>query len=140
MAAAERSGSEAELSEIDRVRDAHVAALNTGDVAAWARQFSADGVQMPPNAPPNVGRAAIEAWSRPMLEHFRVRFALSVAEVRVESAWAIETGGYTIELAPKPGGPAMQDAGKYITIYQRTREGWRMARDIWNSNNPPPPM
>ena len=35
----------------------------------------------------------------------------------------------------------MQDIGKYLTIYQRKPgDSWRMARDIWNSNNPPPSM
>jgi uncharacterized protein (TIGR02246 family) len=139
MTAYERTGSEAELKAIDRVREAHVAALNAGDAAGWVEQFADDGVQMPPNAPANTGKAMIEAWSRPFLGHFRVRFALEVAEVRVAGEWAFERGGYTIELLPKEGGPAMQDAGKYITIYQRKPgHPWRMARDIWNSNAPPP--
>jgi hypothetical protein len=35
----------------------------------------------------------------------------------------------------------MPDIGKYLTIYQRKLgDSWRMARDIWNSNNPPPGM
>jgi ketosteroid isomerase-like protein len=35
----------------------------------------------------------------------------------------------------------MQDAGKYITLYQRkSADTWRIARDIWNSSNPPPGM
>jgi ketosteroid isomerase-like protein len=70
---------------------------------------------------------------------FGVKFALLVDEVRVLGEWAFERGTYTIGLNPKSGGPSMQDAGKYITIYQRkSGDGWRMARDIWNSNNPPP--
>jgi uncharacterized protein (TIGR02246 family) len=137
----ERSGSETDLEAINRVRDAHVAALNAGDAEAWAEQFTDDGVQMPPNAPANVGRAMIEAWSRPFLGRFRVQFALGVGEVRVLDDWAFERGSYTITLTPKAGmaGSPMQDAGKYITVYQRKGESiWRMARDIWNSNNPPP--
>jgi hypothetical protein len=35
------------LEAIDPVRQAHVAALNSGDVDAWAALFSEDGVQMP---------------------------------------------------------------------------------------------
>jgi len=49
----------------------------------------------------------------------------------------IERGGYTIGMNAVAGGPAMHDSGKYITIYQKSPMGtWRMARDIWNSNNP----
>jgi len=137
----DRFGSETDLEAINRVRDAHVAALNSGNAGAWAEQFTEDGVQMPPNAPANVGRTMIESWSRPFLDQFRLQFALAVDEVRVLDEWAFERGGYTISLTPKAGGPPMQDIGKYVTVYQRKRgDTWRMARDIWNSNNPPPGM
>src|SRR3989442_12229853 len=115
----ERIGSEADLGAIDRVRDAHVAALNAGDAEAWVAQFTDDGVQMPPNAPANVGRTMIRSWSQAFLEQFRLQFALVVDEVRVLGEWAFERGGYTISLNPKAEGPPMQDIGKNITIYQR---------------------
>jgi uncharacterized protein (TIGR02246 family) len=137
----EHSGSDTDLEAIDRVRDAHVAALNAGDAAAWVAQFTDDGVQMPPNAPTNVGRTMIGSWSQAFLAQFRLQFALAVDEVRVLGAWAFERGGYTIGLHPKAGGPPMQDIGKYITVYQRKPgDPWRIARDIWNSSNPPPSM
>jgi len=136
-----RCGSEADLSAIDKVRDAHVAALNVSDASAWAAQFADDGVQMPPNAPANVGKAMIASWSHAMLSQFRVQFALSVDEVRVRGEWAFERGGYTISLSPTAGGSPVRDSGKYITIYERKpADTWRMARDIWNSSNPAPGM
>lgn len=141
MSKEERIGSETDLEAIDRVREAHVAAVNAGDAEAWVAQFTDDGVQMPPNAPTNVGRTMIGSWSRAFLDQFRLKFSLAVDEVRVLGEWAFERGDYTISLNPKAGGPTMQDIGKYITIYQRKPEGtWRMARDIWNSSNPPPGM
>jgi uncharacterized protein (TIGR02246 family) len=137
----EHIGSETDLEAIDRVRDAHVAALNGGDAEAWVAQFTDDGVQMPPNAPANVGRTMIGSWSQAFLAQFRLQFALAVDEVRVLGEWAFERGGYTISLHPKAGGPPMQDIGKYITVYQRKPgDTWRMARDIWSSNIPPPGM
>jgi ketosteroid isomerase-like protein len=70
---------------------------------------------------------------------FRLELALSVDEVRALGEWAFERGTYTIGLDPKSGGQSMEDAGKYVTIYQRkSGDSWRMARDIWNSSNPPP--
>jgi ketosteroid isomerase-like protein len=96
---------------------------------------------MPPNAPANVGRTMIGSWSQAFLDQFRLQFALAVDEVRVLGEWAFERGGYTISLNSKAGGLPMQDSGKYITVYQRKPGGtWRMARDIWNSCNPPPGM
>ena len=121
---------------------AHVAALNIGDVDAWATAFANDGVQMPPNAPANVGRDNIQAWSGAFLSAFRAEFSLAPEEVQVTGAdWAFERGTYKITLTPKGGGDPIQDAGKYITVYQRQPDDrWAMARDIWNSNNPLPGM
>jgi uncharacterized protein (TIGR02246 family) len=137
----QQTGNDSDLKAIDVVREAHVAALNAGDARAWVAQFADDAVQMPPNAPANVGAANIASWSQAFLDQFRVSFALAVDEVRVSGEWAFERGGYTIGLTAKAGGPAMQDTGKYLTVYQRkSGNTWRMARDIWNSNSPPPGM
>jgi uncharacterized protein (TIGR02246 family) len=134
----DKTGSNANLEMIDKVRDAHVAALNAGDAQSWAAQFTDDAMQMPPNAPGNAGRAKIASWSQAFLDRFRVQFSLAVAEVHVLGEWAFERGSYTVSLTPKAGGPSVYDHGKYITIYQRKPgDDWRMARDIWNSNNPP---
>jgi len=135
----ERQGSETDLRAIELIREAHVNALNSGDADAWTAQFTDDGVQMPPNAPVNTGRAKINSWSQGLLGQFHVQFALAVEEIRVLGEWALERGAYSISLNAKAGGPAMKDVGKYITVYQRKpADGWRMAWDIWNSDNPPP--
>jgi uncharacterized protein (TIGR02246 family) len=127
---------------IEETRKAHVAALNRGDVDAWASAFADDGVQMPPNAPANVGRDSIRAWSGGLLSAFSVEFALAPEEVQVAGDdWAFERGDFEIALTPKGGGEPMRDAGKYITVYQQQPDGrWAMARDIWNSDNPLPGM
>jgi uncharacterized protein (TIGR02246 family) len=141
MTGYEQTGNEVDLKAIDVVRDAHVAALNAGDARAWVAQFTDDAVQMPPNAPANVGGAKIASWSQAFLDQFRVHFTLAVDEVRVLGEWAFERGTYIISLTSQAGGPPMQDVGKYLTVYQRKPENtWRMARDIWNSNAPPPAM
>lgn len=131
-----------EAQAIERTRGAHVAALNSGDVGAWAGAFADDGVQMPPNAPANVGRDKIQAWSGAFLGAFRAAFSLAPEEVQIAGAdWAFERGTYKITLTPRAGGEPIQDAGKYITVYQRQPDdNWVMARDIWNSSNPLPGM
>ena len=134
----EQSTNQADVEAINNVREAHIAALNDGDVDAWVAAFTDGGVQMPPNAPANLGSESIRAWSQTFLAPFRAAFTLVVDEVRVAGDWAFERGTYTINLTPKAGGEPMQDIGKYITIYERQPGGtWSIARDIWNSNNPP---
>ena len=131
-----------EAQAIDMTREAHVAAVNSGDVDAWAATFANDGVQMPPNAPANVGRDNIQAWSGEFLGAFGAELSLAPDEVQIAGAdWAFERGTYEITLSPKTGGEPIQDAGKYITVYQRQPDDtWALARDIWNSSNPLPGM
>lgn len=138
MSQQEQRTNQADVEAINNVREAHIAALNDGDVDAWVTAFTDDGVQMPPNAPANFGCERIRAWSQAFLAPFRAEFTLLVDEVRVAGDWAFERGTHTINLTPKAGGEPMQDIGKYLTIYERQPGGaWGMARDIWNSNNPP---
>lgn len=122
---------------IESVRETHVAALNAGDAAAWAGVFTEDAVQMPPNAPANAGRANIGAWAATFLGAFRVRFSLSVSELQLAGDRAFECGAYSIALTPDGASRSIEDAGKYITVYQRLPTGgWAVARDIWNSDQP----
>ena len=129
-----------QLEDLDRTRNAHVAALNANDPDAWVTCFASDAVQMPPNDPPNIGTENIRAWSGGMLAAFRAEFSLDVDEVELAGDdWAFERGTYTIALTPEGGGNELRDTGKYITIYQRQPDhSWLMARDIWNSNHPLP--
>jgi uncharacterized protein (TIGR02246 family) len=131
--------SKSDVELIEAIRQTHVAALNARDAVAWTGVFAEDAVQMPPNAPANVGKANIQAWAAGFLGAMsRVQFSLSVSELQIAGDWAIESGAYAISLTPD-GGPGMQDAGKYITIYQRLLTGgWAVARDIWNSDQASP--
>lgn len=133
------NGNVTDLTSIDLVRERHVVALNAGDAGAWVAEFAEDGVQMPPHSPANIGKRAIDSWSRGFLDHFTVKFALDVGEVCIVDDWAFERGGYSIALEPKAGGGSMTENGKYITLYRRDSAGtWQMARDIWNSSETPP--
>lgn len=128
-----------DTSEIDRLRDIHIAALNAGDADAWVACFANDAVQMPPHFGANSGKAAIERWSKGFLSIFTCKFSLSVEEVQAAGDWAFERGQYGIALTPRAGGEPMKDNGKYITIYQHQLDGfWKIARDIWNSDQPLP--
>jgi len=139
MIANTETNTSADKAAIDRLREVHVAALNAGDAKGWAACFANDGVQMPPNFETNAGKAAIEGWSKGFLGLFSCRFKLSVDEVQVTGDWAFERGRYDITLTPRAGGEPMGDNGKYITIYQRQADGgWKIARDIWNSDRPLP--
>jgi uncharacterized protein (TIGR02246 family) len=139
MIANKKASAGVEEAAIDRLREIHVTSVNAGHANTWAACFTDDGVQMPPHFGTNVGKTAVLGWCNGFMNLFACRFSLSVEEVRIAADWAFERGRYDITLTPRSGGQPMEDNGKYITIYQRQSDGsWKIARDIWNSDQPLP--
>lgn len=97
---------------IESVREAHIAALNARDAAAWVDLFTDDAAQMPPNARANAGKANIRSWAEGFLGAcffgaFKAKFSLYVAELQVAGDRAFESGAYAITLTPDAGGQAL---------------------------------
>jgi ketosteroid isomerase-like protein len=58
--------------------------------------------------------------------------SLETADVEADGSLAYETGRYEMKL--KDGKVA--DRGKYVVVWKRTGNEWRIHRDIWNTNMP----
>jgi uncharacterized protein (TIGR02246 family) len=112
----------------------YIAARNDSAIAAL---YAADAVLMAPNMPTVTGRDAIrQFWAgfwpaKPDLK-------LTPREVVVAGDLAVESGIYSLSMLPGPDGIST-DNGKYVDIWRRGRDGWKVVRDIYNSDNPPPP-
>ena len=113
----------AAIEGIGKVRAAHVAAVNAGDIAGWVDAFADDGLQMPPNFQALVGKDMIRAWVQGFFGAIQAEFTLHVEEVQLADQWAFERGTYAITLKPGTGEGTIQDTGKHITIYQQQRDG-----------------
>ena len=61
--------------------------------------------------------------------------ALTTNELWGSPNGVIETGSYDLQ----GEGGASWDKGKFIVIWKEENGKWKMHRDIWNSNAPPPP-
>lgn len=138
---------EADVAAIQALAEEWTAAFNTGDVAGVVAWYTDDAVQMPPNEPANTGPEAIGAWLQAIFAEYsghpgdRIVLGLSSQEIQVAGDWAFDRGTYEWTVTPLADGEAIQESGKYIVIWQRQPDGsWKMAREIWNSNTPPPGM
>ena len=106
--------------------------MNAGDAAGVANLYTTDAQLLPPNAPMVTGRADIEAVWRGMIEPVRPGVTVTTVEAVGMDSLAVEVGRYV--LTDSTG--AALDEGKYMVLWRRTTEGWRMHRDIWNSDRP----
>ena len=135
----ETAETEADVEAINSLRDEFIVLDNAGDAAGVASLYTNDAVLMPPNEAAVTGNQAIESWSQITFDQFTSELTLAPEEVEVVGDWAFERGTYMIALTPKADGEPMEDRGKYIVILRKQVDGsWKMARDIWNSDNPAP--
>ena len=109
-------------------------AFNRGDAAAVAAAlYTDDATLLPPGADILNGRRAAQA--RWQTAHDTGARNLSLDPVSVET-WgdaAGEIGRFALEV-PGQGGQTARVEGKYVVVWKRTAEGWRLDTDIWNLN------
>ena len=129
-----------DIRELGVMRERIMEAENTSDADFFGGILSDDAVIMAPNMPAVEGRAACMGFMREFPGQFDARFAYVSAEIRVSGDFAFDRGSFSQRLAPKAGGKAVEESGKYLWVYSRALDGaWKAARVIWNSNRPPEP-
>ncbi len=107
-----------------------------GDPVAVAALYTEDAVLLPPNAERIKGKHKITEYWRTLVQAGVKEAVLTTEEVSGSGDMVQELGNYYIKIQPEGGTPS-EDKGKYIVIWKKTSEGWKLHWDIWNSNMPP---
>jgi uncharacterized protein (TIGR02246 family) len=107
-------------------------AFSKKDATSLGLLYTEDAIALPPGAGQVQGREAIDAMWKSMLTLPLSSIELTTSEVGggVDTAW--EVGRY--RLIQNDGSTA--DTGKYIVVWKKMEAGWRLHRDIWNSDAP----
>jgi uncharacterized protein (TIGR02246 family) len=119
-------------SAIDTSNRQFMDAFSRRDAAAIGLLYAEDGEVLPPGATALDGRDAIVTMWQSVLALPIAGLQRQTTEVGVgeDSAW--ETGRYTMT---SPNG-STSESGKYVVIWKHDEAGWKIYRDIWNSNTP----
>jgi len=110
------------------------AAAEKGDGAALAALYSPDGQVMPPGSDPIRGTEGIQKFWQGALDSGVAAIGLKTIEVFGHGTTATEVGAY--ELRDKAG--KVVDHGKYIVVWQHAGGTWKLRRDMFSTNVPPP--
>jgi uncharacterized protein (TIGR02246 family) len=108
-----------------------VGAFRQHDVAAMAQCYTENAQLLPAHSDFVKGRVAIQQFWQGILEMALQGAELETIEVEGFGDTAIEVGNYTLS-----GDAGIADRGKYIVVWKREEDRWRMHRDIWNTSMP----
>jgi ketosteroid isomerase-like protein len=133
--------SEADIAALQRLDTADADAILTEDADAIAALYAEDAVEMPPNAPANVGREAIRAWYAtavfPAADYDS--FRITPGEIEGVNGLAFNRGSYAFTTAPAGMAEPVTTTGMYLVIARKQADGsWLWTVDIWNADAPQP--
>jgi uncharacterized protein (TIGR02246 family) len=132
---------ESDVTAIKEMLNQFVIGCNTGDLNLWISLWADNGIQMPPNTPPRIGKEQILEKSKPTFDQMNLDMDIcSLDEVKVHGSLGFVRCTYTLKITPKVGGEtinAMSD-GKALTLVEKQSDGsWKIIYDCFNSNVPP---
>jgi uncharacterized protein (TIGR02246 family) len=122
--------------DIGQLHAAFMKAFNAKDAAGLAATYTDDAVLMAPNEPEVKTSIGIETYSRQAFSSTPVTgILLNVFETSVQGGgWAYCSGFYTLL---GPNGSTL-DRGKFLEVVKQTDKGWKIHREVYNSDLPAP--
>lgn len=109
--------------------------VNAGDAEGWISLWDADGIQLAPDAPMHVGRPEIWRLNKDGFTAIDMKFSVIQNEIVVFGNYGYVRGTYSYSFKPSADAPAINFAGKYLTVCRRQDDGtWRIYRDTFNAD------
>jgi ketosteroid isomerase-like protein len=108
--------------------------FNRGDGVGMGGLYTENGQLLPPNSDIVSGHSAISAFWQGVMDMGIKTAKLETVELEGQGDAAYEVGKYILS---GEGGEVI-DSGKFIVIWKKEREKWKLHRDIWNSSMPAP--
>ena len=118
---------------ISKTNEAFMSAVTNGDAAGVAAQYTDDAQLLPPNADLVIGKQEIQNAMQGFIDSGINGIRLESTEIEGMGDVAFEVGKYTLSVDQQ-----VVDNGKYIVIWKKDGEQWKLHRDIFNSNMPLP--
>ena len=120
---------------IEQAVQKFIEAFKRGDAAAVASLYAEDAKLLPPNQRTARGREAIRQFWQGVMDMGVKEADIEIQEVEAQDDTAYEVGRYTLTIQ-QGNGERASDAGKYVVIWKRQGDGWKLAVDIFNSDTP----
>ncbi len=119
----------AQKAEIEAANAKWMELFNKGDFAGLASLYTDDATAFAPGAAMVKGKAAIGAMWKSMAEQVTDPKVTTLDVKPLGPSAAREIGTFSL----KAKGPTPQEvSGKYVVVWEKVGEDWKLAADIWN--------
>ena len=109
--------------------------MNAGDLDGLVSLFADDGIRLNEGEPATIGEEAIRSGFAATLDGASIDASSPVEEIQVSGNWAFARGTY-LDRSTNAGGETVEEAGKWLSIFRNTTDGWKYYVDIWNRDAP----
>jgi len=116
------------------VADTWVARYAANDAAGIAALYTDDAQLLPPDQEIVSGRAAIQEFFARNNPPGSAEIEIATVEARVLGDYAHRQGSFLLK---SPDGGSVV-AGKFLELWKKVDGQWRIHRDMWSANAPPP--
>lgn len=120
--------------EIKELNNGFIEAFNSGDIKTLVGNYTANAKLYPSNSDVVEGPEAIEGF-------WNAVKGMGIKKAQLETVIAEKNGNIVLEEGRYKlfvDGDQIADQGKYIVTWEKVDGQWKIARDIWNTNNPAP--
>ena len=119
----------AQRAEIEAVNAKWMELFKKGDFAGIASLYTDDATAFPPGAAMVKGSAAIAAMWKSLAAQVSDPKVTTLDVKPLGPSAAREIGTFSL----KTKGPTPQEvSGKYVVVWEKVRDHWKLATDIWN--------
>ena len=133
---------EADRRKIEEALRMYANAVAVGDAERYLALHDPEAYKLPPSEPMYTIASAKGHQQDDfdaMQAAYDVSMNLEPMEIQVDDDLAYAMGTYTIDMEPKADAPPALVDGKFLTLFRRQSDGsWKIYRDCFNNNAPPP--
>jgi ketosteroid isomerase-like protein len=117
-----------------KMNESYSERFTSNDAAFFAQRYCKDAQLYCPNLPAVIGREAIQKFFYNDGNNQEAKIELPEGNFYGTENLVVEEGSYNF---PDGKGGSV-DKGKFIAIWKQEDGQWKMFREIWNTDNPPP--
>jgi uncharacterized protein (TIGR02246 family) len=130
-------GQAAGRSAVEQVLTDFAVAFNAKDAVKVASLYADDAVVLPQGVPMMKGRSAIQATLNAMVARGGILRFNPPSEVDVAGNRAVAIGTYTVSIPAAGGSSPQVIAAKYLTVFKRIGNDWKIVYDMQNLDPAP---